>query len=276
MTARKSVIGLLCIGLMMQPVLVMAQDIHSACALNVIHALDDPDDPNTNQTKGAVYETIPQAALPVAAERHEPKAVAMVEVPLHANEYQAVFGVTRDLTAAQNAELTSARNQFWKSAMNGFRNFAYIEGPRTDEAFTNLLKQEHSTFIVIAGHNQKGDFKFRDGNSLSIVIMSKRCGEMHKVCIFVSCKSKDYLTDGSVGVSRELKLDEGIWLAGRIATWINSQHHPVSVADVRNFFAKADREANVRYHVSYIVLAGCGAAAVGAPVVYLLVEGAEG
>ena len=39
--------------------------------------------------------------------------------------------------------------------MNGFRNFAYIEGPRTDQAFTNLLKQEHSTFIVIAGHNQK-------------------------------------------------------------------------------------------------------------------------
>jgi hypothetical protein len=276
MTARKSLIGLLCIGLMMQPVLATAQEIHSACALNVIHALDDPDDPNTNQTKGAVHETIPQAALSVAAERHEPKAVAMVNVPLYANEYQAVFGITRGLTAAEWAEILRARKQFWNSGTNGFWNVKDIEGPATEEGFINFLKQEHSTFIVITGHNQKGYFKFRDGHSLSLLIMSKRCGEIHKVCIFVSCRSKDYLTDGSVGVSRDLKLDEGIWLAGRIATWIDSQHQPVSVIDVRNFFAKADREANVRYHVSYIVLAGCGAAAVGAPVVYFLVEGAEG
>lgn len=155
-------------------------------------------------------------------------------------------------------------------------NVTSIEGPRTEEGFINFLNQQTSQFIVIAGHNEKGYFKFRDGNSLSLLIMSKRCGEIHKICIFVSCRSKDYLTDGSVGVSRDLKLDEGIWLAGRIATWIDSQHHPVSVIDVRNFFVKADREANVRYHVSYIVLAGCGAAAVTVPVVYILVEGAEG
>jgi hypothetical protein len=46
-----------------------------------------------------------------------------------------------------------------------------------------------------------------------------------------------------------------------MATWIDSQKAAVSLTDLQAFFKKANPEANARYHVSYIVLSGCGAAA---------------
>jgi hypothetical protein len=278
MRKSRALISFVVLAFLFQTESVVGQEIRSACDQNMISVLKKLSDPNWNQITGAVYDKVPLAALSTFNERRSRTAVAIVEVPFHEAEYKSVFKLNRDITASEEDDIRAARDQYFKSGFNGFMNLRGMSESERTAGFADFLKHQPQDFVVMVGHNWNGEFVFRNGDHLSLVLMSKTCTALLKKCIFVSCRSKDYITDGSVGVSRDLKMNEGIWIGSRIATWIDSQREPVALADLKIVFSKMERDAHIRYHASYIVFSGCGAAVAAAGAgygVYLLVEGAE-
>jgi hypothetical protein len=62
----------------------------------------------------------------------------------------------------------------------------------------------------------------------------------------ISCRSKGYLSDGSIGVKRDLTLREGAYIAKNIQTWLAPQHADVSLSHVAAYFSSVEGAANVR------------------------------
>jgi hypothetical protein len=135
------------------------------------------------------------------------------------------------------------------------------------------VKETPGSFALIAGHNENGKFVFLGGAREEIPILSEDCARAVKVCIFISCKSNDYVKDGAIGVSRDLTLAEGVYITTKIRRWLE-EHPNVSIVQVAAFTRSVELRANLRFHVSYFAMAACAAA--GTPAVaYILIEGVQ-
>lgn len=221
-------------------------------------------------TEGMVYEEVPAEVLPLTKEQHTPSGAVIMAIPLRDDEYHSVFGTSPDqMSHADNRELVSAA-RLAKQA-----NLKTTRGIFNRAEFQSYLKHEHSQFIIIAGHNELGQFSFIGGEKVGLPLLGEDCARAGKTCIFVSCRSRDHLQDGSVGVSRELTLPEGVWITQKIDAWLRRQAPAdVSLAALVAYIRKLDYQANVRFHASYFVIGACATAGTGAAA-YALVEGVD-
>ncbi|MHA7212242.1 hypothetical protein ACX83E_00100 [Burkholderia pseudomallei] len=240
----------------------------TASIIGNLHALSGNDEEPF--TEGMIFEKAPAEVLRLTTERHAPSSAVIMAIPLRDDEYQAVFGTSSDqISHADNRELESAARLAKQAALKT------THGILNRAQFQSYLKHEHSQFIIIAGHNELGKFSFIGGEKVELPLLGEDCARAGKTCVFVSCRSRDHLRDGSVGVSRELTLPEGVWITQKIDAWLRRQAPAdVSLAALVAYVRKLDYEANVRFHASYFVIGACATAGTGAAA-YALVEGMD-
>ena len=258
-----------CVSLSLVPVAHAENDgLRNPCVANIIGALGQFGNDNTDHlyTEGTIFDTPPQAIAHLIQAPHSPANKVLLAIPLDEPEYKSIFRVD-GLSQADSAQVARARrlaDSFRLRATRTVRNRA---------EFDKFLRSTTEKYVIIAGHNENGQFMFFGGEGESLPTLGEDCAKIEKICIFISCKSKDYLKDGSVGVRRDLTLAEGVWIVNEIQRWLSEQQHDVSLNQVAAYIRTVEAQALVKYHVSYFAIGACTAAGTGAAA-YLIVEGA--
>lgn len=262
-----------CLSLSLAPAEMWGQssDVHlrGPCEANLLGALGALGGGESEHiyTEGTVFSNVPPQLVRFATTPHDgyPNGTVMA-IPLNNAQFKSVFKT--DFVSAGDAAQVAEAQSF--ASRDRLVASSAIQG-RSD--FRRYLKDERGKFLLIAGHNENGEFVFLGGNKVSLPLLGEDCARAVKVCIFISCKSNDHLKDGAIGVSRNLTLAEGVYVTTKIRRWL-VDHPEVSIVQVAAFTRSVELRAYFRYHVSYFAMAACAAA--GTPAVaYLLIEGVQ-
>jgi hypothetical protein len=241
------------------------------CVANLIGSIGELSANNEKSfAEGMIFEQSPVEVATLIKEKHRPATSVVFSIPLQHSEYEAVFSKHNDeLTHAESRQISSAA----KLASNAGLRTSQSVLSRTQ--FQSFLGKQHGDFVIISGHNERGKFTFIGGEKVALPLLGEDCTRANKTCIFISCESKDYLHDGSIGVARELTLAEGVWITQKISAWLESQRsNQVSLESLRMYVRQVEFEANLRFHVSYFILGACATA--GTPIAaHLIIEGVE-
>jgi hypothetical protein len=269
---RTVVAAVTCISITAVPMEVMAQSasahLKDPCQANILGALGDlgGGDSDHIYTDEMVYPNVPPQLYAFANATHKTRNYTVMAVPLDNQEYTKIFKT--GFISGDDAAQVSLAKRFADS--DNLTGTSAIKG-RSD--FQSFVNGTDGQFIILAGHNENGKFVFYGGDAVPIPLLSEDCARAVKICVFVACKSKDYLKDGSIGVSRDLSLAEGVWMATKARHWL-AQQQDVSVVQLAAYMRTIDLYANFRFNVSYFAMAACATA--GTPAVaYLIVQGAQ-
>jgi hypothetical protein len=254
-----------CISIIIAPVNSRAQmpALRDPCMANMIGTLGEPDH---IYTEGLVFENVPPQLLAFATSPHTTRTYTLTAIPLADEEFKAVFK-TDFISGDDAAQVSQARRY---ADLDKLTATDSIRG-RPD--FQSFMNKADGQFVILAGHNENGKFVFYGGEAVAIPLLAEDCARAVKICVFISCKSKDYVKEGSVGVSRDLTLAEGIWMATKTRQWLAQQQN-VSVVQLSAYIRTIELQGSMRFHSSYLVMAACATA--GTPAVaYLIINGAQ-
>jgi hypothetical protein len=193
-------------------------------------------------------EVIASAALPNAVS-------TFVVAPTDAKEYQNIFrptaGTTKhpaDLTQAQVSELTSVQASLKQTLGR--------DGPDdlTDKSIEARIKADPAAFVIIVGHNDRGQFRFADGSETTIDLMAKAARPDQRV-IFISCEAARHLTQpNAVGARRELTYPEAFQIAKSIETYIAGVPAGLSLDAVKLRLGNTEATVGAKYQVKYFLM----------------------
>lgn len=206
-----------------------------------------------NWLSQTVFPALPAEAAQTARVPVAGRLATINQLPATTDEFSRVFS-TAKVTATDRQQMADAA-AYLKSLGMG-RGLTEI----TAKTFDEFLQKTDATWVAIIGHNEGGEFRFLDGSTEHIALLERSCSLRGKLCIFISCNSRDYIeTDSRLGMSRELTLKEGLYVAHRLNSIIGASTSQLSIVDVANQVARVSRNANIRFHVAYLALKGCGA-----------------
>lgn len=237
-------------------------NLKSSCSINF--SMIGSKDP-AEFLRGLIFDQIPPQAESLAVTPRNSTASVLYQLPFSEADYKKVFN-KEVMSVTEKAEIESAKRFFVRSSL------VENKSVRSPEAFNKYLNESPSQNIIVVGHNENGHFSFLDGTSSKISTLSEDCAQARKTCIFISCRSKDYVAAGSIGVKRELTLEEGIYIAEKIHDWLKGHTAQITDIELTKFISETQTKAHFKYHVAYIAMNGCGAAA-GGTVLYIFVQG---
>jgi 6-phosphogluconolactonase len=78
--------------------------------------------------------------------------------------------------------------------------------------FDQKLKETRGFYVAMVGHNEAGQFRFLDGSSKPLLELARSCESLGRMCIFLSCRSEQYLRSESsaIGVAQDLTFVQAI------------------------------------------------------------------
>lgn len=260
------------ISIVLAPIESIAQPpdvpLKNPCVANILGALGALEGGASNHiyTQDMIFPNVPRQLTGFATTPHRnTNSITLLAIPLDNAQYEALFGA--EPSGARAAEMAEARSFADRDGLLATTTV------RERAGFQALLKNTSDTFVIVAGHNENGEFFFYGGKSAALPLLAEDCARAAKVCIFVSCRSSDHLKDGSVGISRNLTYTEGVYVATKIRRWLTTRPE-ASIADVAAYARSVELQANFRFNVSYFAMAACAAA--GTPAVaYIIIEGAQ-
>jgi hypothetical protein len=213
-----------------------------------------------------VFDKIPSAAQAAAQTPRVATSSVVYQIPLSEADYKAVFK-TASISTTERSEIEAAGRLLTATTRD-------VASVNSEDTFAKFLKNTTSKNVIVVGHNEDGSFAFLDGSRTRLWNLSQLCAEAAKSCVFISCRSNDYVAAGSQGVRRDLTLAEGIYIADKIHGWLLTRTGQITDIDLAKFSSEVETQAFLKYHVAYIALNGCGAVG-GATVVYVYVEGIQ-
>jgi hypothetical protein len=90
------------------------------------------------------------------------------------------------------------------------------------------IETSESSYISIIGHNQHGQIIFPDGTGFHLATLSKRCKELGKFCILLSCKSKYVARESQAGMHVRLTYRDAAAISARIEKIVGRAHGSIS------------------------------------------------
>jgi hypothetical protein len=204
-----------------------------------------------------------------------PNAVSVfVVAPTDATQYRNIFRPTdtntthpADLTQAQASELTSVQASL-KQTLGRDR-----PDDLSDKSVEARIKGDPSSFVIVIGHNDKGQFRFADGSETTIDLMAQAARPNQRL-IFISCEAAGHLTQpNAAGAHRDLTYPEAFQIAQIMKTYIAGIPAGLSLDAVKQRLESAEATIGVKYQVKYFVMkAACfvGSAIVVALLITLL------
>lgn len=163
-------------------------------------------------------------ALPGIFERKRFSTTLVIHnaLPTDANQFRHVF---------DDSASASATSQMLRSHqdLTDIRN-ARLLTLRTLKGFVRQLKDNNNKVHVILTHNENGIGALTDGSQVDLRVMAKECGVRRALCIFISCKSAEYLQGKALGMGRDISLRESAALTAGVAK-IVADHRSVRVSE---------------------------------------------
>ncbi|MGV6830358.1 MAG: hypothetical protein ACWA5P_02190 [bacterium] len=153
-----------------------------------------------------------------------------VVIPDSASTYQKIFSSnpdTRELNKIQ-----SIRKDLEKSD-----NILIAQEDSGGIQIAEFIENSESNYITFTGHNESGLLKLPSGESIELNKVAELCVEFAKRCVFLSCKSNDYISSTSnSGVNSELSFSD----ANSMIVAINkkserSKNNEISYNDFSNY-----------------------------------------
>jgi hypothetical protein len=215
--------------------------------------------------RGLIFDKVPPQPEALAITPRSATSSVVYQLPFSEADYKTVFG-KEAVSVTEKTEIESAKRFFIRSGLSENKSI------KNSETFNKYLKESTSQNIIVVGHNESGHFSFLDGTPSEIWSLSEDCARARKNCIFISCRSKDYVAAGSLGVKRDLTFEEGIYIAEKIHDWLNDQTSQITDLKLTKFISETQTKAHFKYHVAYIAMNGCEVAA-GGTVLYIVVQG---
>jgi len=121
------------------------------------------------------------------------KRVVVVGVfPNDANEFQNIY--RREPTYTEAIDMAKTQRQLARVNQPSLK---FHPEARTKSGFESLIRQAEEQTIIVAGHNEKGEFRFADGSSLNLTKIDTLLKEHNKQAIVLSCAANDYVLPGS-------------------------------------------------------------------------------
>lgn len=254
------------------PMQAPAQDkpIQSHCQVAMAGLTGDGSDYYDNY----LFTHLPKQAVGIASVPLPNAVSTFVVAPTDAKQYRNIFRPTganaahpQDLTQAQATELTSVQVSL-KQTLGRDR-----PDDLSDKSVEARIKADPSSFLIVVGHNDKGQFRFADGTETTIDLMAQAARPDQRL-IFISCEAARHLTQpNAVGVRRELTYPEAFQIAKSIETYIASIPAGLSLDAVKQRLESTETNIGVKYQVKYFLMqAACfgGTAIVVALLITLL------
>lgn len=202
-----------------------------------------------------VFTRQPKEAASIAS-APLPNAVSIfVVAPTDANQYRNIFRQTGsnathpgDLTQAQSSELTSVQVSLKQTL--GRDHPDDLSGKSVE----SRIKADTSSFVIVVGHNDKGQFRFADGTETTIDSMAQAARPDQRL-IFISCEAARHLTQpNAVGARRELTYPEAFQIAKNIETYIAGIPAGLSLDAVKQRLESTETNIGVKYQVKYFLM----------------------
>ena len=197
----------------------------------------------------------PQQAAGVASAPLPNTVSTFIVAPTDAKEYRNIFIATSgngtqpaDLTQAQASELTSVKASL-KQTLGRNR-----PDDLSDKSVEARIKADPASFVIVVGHNEKGEFRFADGTQTTIDVMAQSARPDQRL-IFISCEAAEHLTQpNAVGARRDLTYPEAFQIAKSIETYIAGIPAGLSLDAVKQRLESTEASIGVRYQVKYFLM----------------------
>ncbi len=134
-----------------------------------------------------------------------------LSIPTNDSEFKNMFGREPNLNDQKIYELSYPDEQ--KSSV--------VQG-KSLEDFKKTVKMKsegYNNHLIIIGHNEDGLFTFPNGEKVKISEIEKLLQKVKGV--FISCNSRDYISDPTKGLASKLTYDEAIKLSQNIELGCN-------------------------------------------------------
>ena len=250
---RKSLAFALSWVMVALPLQVPAQDkpIPSHCQVALAGITGDGRDYYDN----FVFTHAPQPAAAIASAALPNSVSTLVAAPTTASEYRNIFlpasrpgSHPADLTQAQMSELTSFQTSLKQTLGRD------TPDSLADTSIEARIKADPSAFVIVVGHNDKGQFRFANGTETTIDSMAQAARPGQRL-IFISCEAAKHLTQSNaVGVRRELTYPEAFQIAKNIETFIAAIPAGLSLDAVKQRLESTESSMGLKYQVKYFLM----------------------
>lgn len=216
-----------------------------------------------------VFHNAPKEAATVVSTVLPNTVATFIVSPTNEEEYHKIFkpdsptsNQTENLTQTQASELRSVKASLKDT----------LGRDRPDDLSGNSvaarIRAAPASFVIVVGHNDKGDFRFPDGTSTTIDSMAQAARPDQRL-IFISCRAAEYLTQpNSAGARRELTYPEAFRIAKSIENQIAAIPVGLSIDGVKQRLESTEASIGVQYQVTYFLMKA--ACALGAAIVVAL------
>ena len=209
-------------------------------------------DRNYDPAKSFTYLTPPSSeVLSFASARQESKSELFIVAPTSQEEIKTIYDL-KDVSAQDAAQLpviaTSMKKLLRRSAP---------DRDLTKESFEAKMAASPAPFIFLVGHNDRGRFRFADGKSGDLMMLSEAAMKHGKRLIIVSCKTSDHLTsEASIGTQRDLTYPEAFEITRRMQSYLASSPS-VSLASMKANLEKTETAVHRKSQAKYYVVHAC-------------------
>lgn len=202
-----------------------------------------------------LFTHLPKQAESVARARLQNTVSTFVVAPINADQYRNIFHYTGrsakhagDLTQAQASELVALQVSLKQTLGRDHPD------DLSADSVEARIKADPSSFVMVVGHNDKGQFPFANGPGTTIDLMAQAARPDQRL-IFISCGAAKHLTQpNAIGTRRDLTYPEAFQIAKNIETYITSLPAGLSLDDVKHRLQSAETKIGVNYRVKYFVM----------------------
>ncbi|HYC05431.1 MAG TPA: hypothetical protein VED40_19220 [Azospirillaceae bacterium] len=100
--------------------------------------------------------------------------------------------------------------------------------PETSSSVERALSDTESTIVVLIGHNDHGNFVLRSGERSPLKDVASACVRNEKICIFVACKSKEYVGKRALSLKEDIGISDAADLVNALREIMNVERGRVS------------------------------------------------
>ena len=204
-------------------------------------------------------EDIKFVAIPPEAKQQSQKfvpstLVVLDNLPRSDDDYKAIYPQEKMVSSAVMGDINYVRTHANSQPM------AASDGKKLSDTFEEEVKSRPEGVFLIVGHNDGGNFRFRDGSIGIIGDMELSCARAGKLCVFVSCHSKSYLKtrDSAIGVVHALSFAEALDISSKVKKYIDDQQgKQLSIDALGAQLSKQESRTKLRTRIVYIVVKAC-------------------
>jgi hypothetical protein len=168
---------------------------------------------------------------------------SLASVPRSEEEFVSIF--RKAATSRQLDSIVRNRERFTRAGAELLNSRQHL---------LNLLEDDTSDIVLLAGHNYGGNFMFPDGSHVPFSEISNST-RVNRIVVLISCNSDK---PDQIGISRVIEYDEANMILDRMLKQLNlrtdldtsSQNYSYTVGEVERMLQDADQRAYVYYTVS--------------------------